>query len=335
MNGMENKLTLLDCFCGAGIGAIGAEKAGLETILAFDNKAFAVDTYNKNLTPVAKVMDAKKIDIDSLPYADIITAGFPCKPFSVSGKEEGVADQRYGNLGYITYEIIKAKRPKAFMIENVKGLASKKHKWFLDELEENFKSIGYNVYIDILNAVNYEIPQKRERVFIIGILEDLDNGFKFPEQSDKIISIEEALEGLPYEPNDENNHYGYGLRNDEQPYAHKIPDGGNWKDLPIEDQKAFMKKAFYSPGGKTTYLRKVDPKQPAYTVMSHVFGKHSIQLYGNRRFTVRENLRLQTVPDWFSFDDSINVKNQYERCSGVPSVLAYKIMICIKEALNG
>jgi len=329
-------LTLLDCFCGAGIGAVGAKAAGFQTVFAFDNDPVSVRVFNKNNNPVASVLDARKLDIaKDLPSTDGIMAGFPCNSFSTSGKRLGVNDSKYGKLGYIMLDIISQKSPKFFLLENVKGLASSSHKEFFDELKKKLVGFGYNVYAGLLNAADYGVPQKRERVFIVGIKPDLDKGFEFPKKAPNKVSIRQALAGLPCTPDGVNNHYGFELRNDEKPFAHKIPDGGNWKDLPEADQKAFMKKSFFSSGGKTTYLRKVDPEEPAFTVMAHVMGKHSVQLYGNRRFTIRESLRIQTAPDWFSFDDDIPVQKQYACCGGgIPSLLARQIFECIRLALK-
>lgn len=329
-------LTVLDCFCGAGIGAFGAKAAGFQTVFAFDNDLVSVRVFNKNVHPVAHVLDAKKLDVaKDLPFTDGVMAGFPCNSFSTSGKRLGVNDSRYGTLGYVALEIIRQKEPKFFLLENVKGLASKSHAEFFNDLKKKLGGFGYNIYSGLLNAADYGVPQKRERVIIIGIKPNLDKGFQWPAKAAQKVCVREALVGLSPVPDGVNNHYGFDLRNDEKPFAHKVPDGGNWKDLPLADQKAFMKNAFSSPGGKTTYLRKVDPEEPAFTVMSHVMGKHSVQLYGNRRFTIRESLRIQTAPDSFVFDDDIPLQKQYACCGGgIPSLLAKQLFESIRAALK-
>lgn len=389
----KNGLTMTDLFCGAGIGAVGFKLAGYEIRFAIDNQIYAVDTYNRNIGPHAVLGDIRKLSSQEIPDTDVITGGFPCNPFSVAGKGEGVKDKKRGDLGYHFYRIIKEKQPKAFLMENVAGLVSKRHKAFFDELMQLFDEAGYNVTWKLINTWDYGVPQLRKRVFAVGIRKDLNKTFVFPEPipEEKRTTIRDAIGDLP-NPNGLNNHIGYGIRKDEAPYINKIPPGGNWKDLSEEEQKAFLGKAFYSGGGKTGFLRKVSFDAPAYTITSVMNGKNNAQIIDNqdkyykgdfspryksrnrqkqwdepsftivsqarqlplypepanydirkmdemdvpppRRFTVRECLRLQTVPDWFSFSDDIPLNKQYERCSGIPSLVAYKFGIAIAELLN-
>ena len=228
------------------------------------------------------------------------------------------------------------------MIENVKGIVGPKNKDFFNNLLDILSSGGYRIKWKILNCYEYGIPQKRERVFVIGIRNDIRGVFYFPDkiEQSKRVNIKTAIQGLTEIPNGLNNHSGFGLRNDEKPFAHKIRPGENWKALPIEDQKAFMKKGFYSGGGRAGALYKVDFNNPSRTILSSPMGKATAQLvdYGNgtiRRFTVRESLRLQTAPDWFYFPDHIPLSKQYERCSGIPSLMAYKLFLNIADVLDG
>lgn len=323
-------ITIGELFCGAGIGAIGSKNLGLNTIYAYDNNKHAVSTYNKNIHPVATLEDLKTKPIKDIPYADIIMAGFPCQPFSFNGKGLGVNDPDKGNLGKITYDIIISKQPKAFLLENVKGLASKKNKPFLDELVCNL-SEHYNVTHNIINCADYGVPQNRERIFIIGVRKDLNSNFTFPPftHKDNPVSVRYAISDIKNKGNYIPNHSeDCGIRNDEQPYVQYLSDGQCWKDLPCEDmKKAFMKNAYYSGGGKTSYLGIIDKDKPARTILSSPKGKNSAQIlkWGNqphRRYTVRESLRLQTVPDWFVFDDNVPLMKQYERCSGIPPLIS-------------
>lgn len=335
------ELTVGDFYCGAGIGALGSKYAGFKTLYAFDNNKHAVETYNLNVEPVAFIADAKTLDTKRLPYTDVITAGFPCQPFSVAGKGLGKDDPEKGNLGKILIESILALKPKAFMIENVKGLISKKNMPFFESLISELSSL-YSVNWQLINCADYGVAQKRERVFIVGFRSDLGLQFKFPERShvDNHVSIRDAFEGLSKEPSNShcNHSVDCGIRNDEKPYVKKIPCGGNWKDLPIEDQKSFMKKGFYSGGGRTGSLFKVDIDKPAKTILSSPMGKATAQILHYeglepRRFTVRESLRLQSVPDSFVFPGTVPLMKQYERCSGIPTLVSYKIMKAIKGYL--
>lgn len=339
-----SRITVGDMFCGAGIGAVAAKQLGIKVNFAFDNNKHAVRNYNNNIEDVAVIADAKTLDITSLPYADILTGGFPCQPFSVSGKGLGDKDPVKGNLGKVACDIIDLIRPKAFMLENVKGLTHKKNMEFFNHLI-SLLSVEYKVSYEIVDCSDYGVPQKRERVFIIGIRKDLNNTFVFPEKTHLIkkVTISDAIGDI--KRMDEmgyiiNHQEDCGIRNDEAPYVNKIPVGGNWKDLCIDDQKAFMKKGFYSGGGRTGALHKVDPNKPAKTILSSPMGKATAQILHwegqePRRYTVRESLRLQTAPDWFYFDSDTPLMKQYERCSGIPTLISYILLKEIKRIING
>lgn len=395
-----NGLTLIDLFCGAGIGAVGFLLAGYRIVYAVDNKPYAVKAYNQNIGHHAVCKDIRTVQSSEIPDADVIAGGFPCQPFSFSGSGKGEADEKRGDLGYHFYRIVKEKQPKAFLMENVDGIISKKHVSFFKKLVQLFEEAGYIVTYPkkengepgAINCWDYGVPQIRKRVFVVGIKKDLGKHFVFPEPIplSERTTIRDAIGDLP-DPDGLNNHYGYGIRNDEAPFVDKVPPGGNWRDLPEEDQKAFLGKAYYSGGGKTGFLRKVLFDKPAYTITSVMNGKNNAQIIDNhdkyykggfssryrsrnrqkqwdepsftivsqarqlplypepanydirimdpekvpppRRFTVRECLRLQTVPDWFVFPDDIKLEHQYERCSGIPSLMAYKLGIEIAKLL--
>lgn len=386
---------MTDLFCGAGVGACGFKIAGFDIIDAIDNMQYAVDTYNLNIGNHARVGDLKKMNPSEIKDADVIVATPPCKSFSFAGKGLGEKDPKHGDLFEHTLHIIKAKKPKAFIIENVKGLISKKHSHFFDSVIFELKEMGYNVNWKLTNCWEYGVPQVRDRVFIIGIKKDLNKKFEFPsiiKNENERPVIRDAIGDLPEPCNSIRNHQGYGIRKDEEPFVDKIPIGGNWRALSEEEQKIFLGGAYNSGGGRTGFLRKISMDNPAHTITSQMNGKNNAQILDTkdkfknqgdyckddftsrytsrnrqrqwdepsfcivsqakqlplhpepkldvrdfkggksdqihnicRRFTVRECLRLQTVPDWFYFPESVQLPKQYERCSGIPSLLAYKL----------
>jgi len=384
---------MVDFFCGAGIGAVGFRYAGFNILDAIDNKKYAVDTYNKNIGNHARIADIRTLSGEDVPYADVYVGGFPCTPFSFAGKGDGVTDKKSGDLGYHFYRLVKEKQPKAFIVENVKGIISKKHRPFFDELIEKFSESGYKVEWNLVNCFDYGVAQLRERVFIVGIRQDLNITYQFPEHvnEDERKVLRDVIGDLP-DPDGINNHKGYGIRKDEAPFVDKVPPGGNWRDLPEEDQRAFLGGAYNSGGGRTGFLRKVSFDKPAWTITSTMNGKNNAQIVDNhdkyydggfssrytsrnrqkqwdepsftivscarqlplhpepanydirkmdeydvpppRRFTVRECLRIQSVPDEFSFSDDISLDKQYERCSGIPSLVAYKLGKSLAEQLK-
>lgn len=335
-----NKLKVGELFCGAGVGAIAIHERCLNVVYAYDNNKHAVDTYNHNFGDVASVADLKTIEYGNVPDADLIVAGFPCQPWSFNGNNLGEDDPDKGNLGRITYEIILHKLPKYFILENVKGIASKKNIPFLLKLVENL-STQYNVTWDIINCAWYGVPQNRERVFIVGVRKDLNTTFNFPKYTHKDTpnSLRSAISDIQikgcYLPNHSED---CGIRNDEKPFIQYISDGQCWKDLPEEwMKKEFMKSAYDSSGGRTTYLAVIDKDKPARTILSSPMGKNSSQILKwdgqpHRRYTVRESLRLQTVPDWWVFPSSVPLMKQYERCSGIPPLV---LGLLLDEIIRG
>lgn len=331
---LNNKLTVGELFCGAGVGAVAIHSRGLDVIYAYDNNKHAVDTYNHNFGMIATVEDLKTKNVDSIPYVDLIVAGFPCQPFSFNGKGLGENDPDKGNLGKITYNIILEKLPKYFILENVKGLASNKNMPFLLRLVEELSTV-YNVSWDVINCAWWGVPQNRERVFIVGVRKDIDSKFKFPDftHNENPVSLSSAISDLQIKGDYISNHsQDCGIRNDEKPFIGYLTDGQCWKDLPEEwMKKEFMKGAYDSSGGRTTYLAVIDKSKPARTILSSPMGKNSSQILKwdgqpHRRYTVRESLRLQTVPDWWEFPKSVPLMKQYERCSGIPPLVLGKIL---------
>lgn len=346
----KNGFSMIDLFCGAGIGASGFQLAGFDIVHAVDNQQYAVDTYNQNIGNHAVVGDIRFLNGRDLPDADIITGGFPCKPFSLIGKGAGEEDEKNGDLGSHFFRVIEERRPKAFLMENVGGLITKKHRAFFDELVGKFEKTGYRVKWGYLDCWEYGVPQKRKRVFAVGVRSDIEAEFSFPLPlpMEERTTIREAIGDLP-EPGEFTivcNHQGYGIRKDELPFVASIPPGENWRSLPEDAQRIFLGNAFSSGGGRTGFLRKVSFSNPAWTITSCMNGKNNAQIVdlrdkypaggveGNRRFTVRECLRLQTVPDWFRFSEEVAIAKQYERCSGIPSLMAYQLGIELEKLLK-
>ncbi len=300
----DNGCTMVDMFCGAGIGAVGFKASGYKIIYAFDNKQYAVDTYNKNIGNHAIIKDIRKLKEDDVPYADVYVGGFPCQPFSEAGSQLGDKDKKLGDMGYHFYRMINTNQPKVFIGENVKGLTFKKHSKFLNQLLDHFDESGYNVTYKLINCFDYGVPQDRERVFIVGVRKDLNKTFKFPEETNDKKVLLDAIGNLP-EPND-----NCGFKNHSQYY-----DGGfSPRYISRNRQRQWHEPSFTIVS--TARQLPLHPNPSNYDI-------RKTQLNPPRRFTVRECLRIQTVPDWFSFDDSIDLLKQYERCSGIPSYFAY------------
>ena len=195
------EFTTASLFCGAGGLDIGFERAGFKTVWANDFNADACKTHE--LWSNAKVVcgDISKISADEIPDTDIILGGFPCQGFSLSGPRK-IDDSR--NVLYQHYvRIVKAKQPLMFVGENVKGLLTMGSGQIIDAIINEFSECGYDVYYKLLNAMDYEVPEDRERVLIVGFRKDLNvKHFEYPVPRNFKITMREALKDIP-EPNNE------------------------------------------------------------------------------------------------------------------------------------
>lgn len=324
----SNGLKMIDFFCGAGVGAVGFVQAGFDIVYAVDNKSYAVHNYNRNIPGNhAVVGDVRKLKAEDLPVADIYTGGFPCQPYSAGGSGKGVKDEKLGDLGYQFYRLVKEGQPKAFLIENVGGLLHKRHKEFFEDLLVQFEDIGYNVSWQYINCWEHGVPQLRQRVFIAGIRKDLKSTFEFPMPipEEERTTLMDAIGDLP------------------------DPDQYEKEEL---DRIILNHKEYYDGGYSSRYLSRNRQKQwdePSFTIVSQArqlplhpepphYDIRKMDEYDTpppRRFTVRECLRIQTVPDGFSFSEDTHISKQYERCSGIPSLIAYKLGIQFVKALKG
>lgn len=315
----SNNLSVVELFCGAGIGGMGFKKAGFNIILGIDNTQFAVDTYNLNIGNHAICENLKKYDLNLLPYADLYVGGFPCQPFSLGGTGKGEQDKEKGELGQVFFEAVKLKQPKAFFIENVNGLVSPKHKPFFERLITSFQDNNYNVYVKTTDCFEYGVPQVRKRVFVIGIRKDIKKEFSFPEVLDLAdrTTLFDAIGDLP-QPEEDHN-----IKNHKWHYE----GGFSPRYLSRNRQRQWNEPSFTICS--TARQLPLYPEPANYDIRK----MDSYNCNPPRRFTVRECLRIQTVPDEFYFKDDIKPEKQHVRCSGIPSLISYLFSIEIEKTL--
>lgn len=187
---MDN-FTFADLFAGIGGLRLGFEAAGGRCVFSSEIDAAACDTYEKNFGE-RPAGDITKIDAADIPNFDILLAGFPCQAFSIIGKREGFENETCGTLFFEIERILKAKKPAAFLLENVKNLKSHDGGKTFKIIYEHLTALGYNVYAKVLNSLNYGLPQKRERIFIAGFLENVF--FEFPQPVEKSLTLADILE---------------------------------------------------------------------------------------------------------------------------------------------
>ena len=199
-------------FSGIGSPEQALKNLGIKHSISFacDIDKYAKKTYLKHFKPKNFYTDITKLNMDNLPYVDLLVFGFPCQAFSMAGKRLGFEDTR-GTLFYDALRYLKKHRPRYFIAENVKGLISHNKKQTFKTIIEclaksvnkqlflnPFNNLGYNVYFKVLNTKNYGIPQNRERVFIIGIRDEKDNNFSFPKEIPLKLKLKDILQDNPH-----------------------------------------------------------------------------------------------------------------------------------------
>lgn len=181
-------------FSGCGGLDYGFHKAGYEIVWSNDFDKFAVETYNKNFPNKAICADINQVDLDSIPKHDVLIGGFPCQPFSMMGKENGFKDRR-GTLFFKVVEIIenqknRGQQPRIVVLENVRNLMTHDKGRTFKVIKETLEGLGYHVFAAQLNSADYGVPQTRNRVFLVCLIDDID--YKFP----KGVALKHTLQDL-------------------------------------------------------------------------------------------------------------------------------------------
>lgn len=330
----------IELFAGAGGLALGLEKAGIEHTLLNEIDKHAVQTLKKN-RPNWKVEHGDISNIDFKPYKnkiDLLTGGFPCQAFSYAGKKRGFEDTR-GTLFFEFARALRETQAPVFLIENVKGLLShdngKTLQTMLDALKEE---LNYHVFEPkVLKAIHYRVPQKRERLIIVGIKNEYVDKvvYNYPEPYEKIYSLKDALKKGELYNCDVPMSIGQKYPQRKKEILDMVPAGGYWKDLPIDVQKEYMQKSFYLGGGKTGMARRISWDEPSLTLTCSPAQKQTERCHPDetRPFQVKEYARIQTFPDTWMFEGSQT--QQYKQIgNAVPVNLAEEIGHTIVKLLN-
>ncbi|MBS4868118.1 MAG: DNA (cytosine-5-)-methyltransferase [Anaerotignaceae bacterium] len=333
--------SIIELFAGSGGLALGIEKAGFDTKALIEFDKAAADTLRCNRPNWNVICDdiANISCLNLQKYFNIksgelylLSGGSPCQSFSYAGKRLGLEDAR-GTLFYHYAKFLEQLQPKMFLFENVKGLLThdkgNTYKIILDILEQAGYIITKN-QISVLNAWDYGVPQKRERLITIGIRKDLVDKikFNFPVPHKYKPVLKDVLLDCPKSVGTKYSEY-------KQKIFELVPPGGYWKDIPEDIAKEYMKSCWYMEGGRTGILRRLSLDEPALTVLTSPSQKQTDRCHPleARPFTVRENARCQTFPDDWQFFGSVG--QQYIQVgNAVPVNLAYEIGLKIKEGLE-
>lgn len=261
---------------------------------------------------------------------ELLSGGAPCQPFSYAGKRLGLEDAR-GTLFYHFAVFLQKLRPKIFLFENVRGLLTHDYGRTYQTIIDIFTDTGYALKKKILNAWDYGVAQKRERLIIIGIRSDLTDKIEinFPVPHEYKPVLRDVLQNVPDSVGAKYSAY-------KQKMFEQVPPGGYWRDVPTDIARQYMKSCWNMEGGRTGILRRLSLDEPSLAVLTSPSQKqtdrcHPLEL---RPFSIRENARIQSFPDEWKFCGSVS--SQYKQVgNAVPVNLAFEIVKEIYKGLEG
>ena len=328
----------IELFAGAGGLALGVEKAGFDTLALIEFDKSACETLKKNRPQWRVICDdianISKLDLEEYfglksGELDLLSGGAPCQAFSYAGKRLGLDDAR-GTLFYHYAVFLEKLQPKMFLFENVRGLLSHDHGKTYATMLKIFEEAGYDMQKKVMNAWDYGVAQKRERLITIGIRKDLKDKIKyeFPKEHDYKPVLRDVLQNVP-------ESLGAQYGENKRKLFELVPPGGYWRDIDPVLAKEYMKSCWEMEGGRTGILRRLSMDEPSLTVLTSPSQKQTERCHPleARPFTVRENARCQSFPDEWEFCGS--VADQYKQVgNAVPVNLSYEVAKGIREALE-
>lgn len=328
---------VLELFAGAGGLAIGMEKAGLKCAALNEIDKYACQTLKMN-RPQWNVLEGDIRNFSFSKYnneVEVVTGGFPCQAFSYAGKRLGLEDAR-GTLFYEFARVVKEVNPLICIGENVKGLLSHDGGKTLQGMISILEEIGYNVVpVEVLKAINYKVPQKRERLILVGVRKDIKVKYEYPKPFKKIYNLKDALKKGELYGSDVPLSAGAKYPESKRGVLDLVPPKGYWRDLPVDVQKEFMGASFYLGGGKTGMARRIGWDEPCLTLTCSPAQKQTERCHPDetRPFTVREYARIQTFPDDWQFAGAL--AQQYKQIgNAVPVNLGREVGYSIIKFLN-
>jgi DNA (cytosine-5)-methyltransferase 1 len=281
--------------------------------------------------------DIKQVDFTGFANIDLLSGGFPCQAFSYAGEKLGFEDIR-GTLFFEFARAIKEVKPKVFLGENVRGLLTHENGKTLTTIKSILSDLGYTlIEPEVLKAIFYRVPQKRERLFLIGIRNDLVKFAKFewPSKYHKILVLKDALKAGELYDTDVPQSEGQSYPKRKKEILSFVPQGGYWRDLPDDLQREYMQASYFLGGGKTGMARRLSWDEPSLTLTCSPAQKQTERCHPEetRPLTIREYTRIQTFPDEWQLLGSLS--SQYKQIgNAVPVNLAYAVGRSIVALLN-
>lgn len=320
----------IELFAGGGGLALGMSLAGFHHVLLNEFETAACKTLKTN-KPEWNVIEGDVRHIDFTPLRgkiDFLSGGFPCQAFSYAGKGAGFNDTR-GTLFFELARAVKEIQPKVFMGENVKGLISHENGRTFETIKNTIAELGYTlVEPRVLRAIMYQVPQKRERLILIAIRNDIAQNVEFhwPTPYHEVLTLRDALYKSVIYENDVPVSEGAQYPEKKKRVLAMVPQGGDWRNLPEEVAKDYMGGSWLLGGGKTGMARRLSLDEPSLTLTCSPCQKQTERCHPleTRPLSVREYARIQTFPDNWVFQGSMSDK--YKQIgNAVPVNLAWAV----------
>lgn len=322
--------TSIELFAGAGGLALGMHKAGFKHALLNEFDKDACDTLRRNM-PDWNIVQGDIHDVDFTPYQgkiDLLTGGFPCQAFSYAGKRLGFEETR-GTLFFELARAVKEVQPKVFMAENVKGLLEHDGGRTIDTITNVIAELGYTlVKPRVLRAILYNVPQKRERLILVAIRNDIATSVKFswPAVYTDPRTLRDAFYAGTLYHTDVPESIGQSYPEAKKKVMSLVPEGGDWRDLPPDVARDYMKRSYNLGGGKTGMARRLSMDEASLTLTCAPAQKQTERCHPKetRPLSVREYARIQTFPDEWEFSGSLS--SQYKQIgNAVPVNLSWAL----------
>jgi DNA (cytosine-5)-methyltransferase 1 len=288
---MNKNLRFIDLFAGIGGMRIPFDRRGLQCVFTSEIDSAARSTYSKNFGVddediFGDLLQIEALGVASVPEHDLLVAGFPCQPFSLAGKRRGFADQTRGTLFFSIMQIVQAKKPKAVLLENVRGLLSQDKGRSFTIVMSSLEEAGYEVSHKVLNARDFGLPQNRQRLFIVALRKDLSenrSAFVFPEPTTprESLRLGDVLDSYPPEENLYISDRIWASHQARRVKNKQMGRGFSYQLFTRDSSYAATISARYYKDGSEILIDEQDGKNP-------------------RKLSRHEAMRLQGFPHWFA-----------------------------------
>ena len=320
----------IELFSGCGGMALGFENAGIHSELLVEWDRHACSTLRKNW-PDKNIIEGDVAEVKFGDYAgeiDIVAGGFPCQAFSYAGEGRGFADIR-GTMFFEFARCVEEVRPKIALGENVRGLLKHDGGRTLATMLDKLSELGYRSAVRVLRAQFHDVPQKRERLIILAVRDDIQMPILFPREKGYSVTLRDALKGVP-------DSAGQDYPEKKRRVLDLVKAGGYWRDLPDDIQRDYMGGSYHLGGGKTGMARRLAWDEPSLTLTCSPAQKQTERCHPDetRPLTVREYARIQSFPDGWEFAGPLSA--QYKQIgNAVPVNLAFHLGCALRRMLDG